>query len=182
MKRDNCKNCQNRYCEHFGKDREFVCINGISCKVENIEEEEKKMTYLEQIKEDIMDYIKENYTTEEITEKMEDRDSFEEELNEELWIDDSVTGNGSGSYTFDRIKAQEYVLADIETVQEALREFCIEADTIAKKFLESDWEYFDVTARCYVLSMGISEVLDEIGDHLPGFDGPSDDISEYLPA
>lgn len=159
MKRDNCKNCQNRNCEHFGKDREFVCINGISCKVEK---EEKKMKYLEQIKENIRNYINENYTNEEISEKMEDRDSFEEELNDDLWIDDSVTGNGSGSYTFNRAKAQEYVLNDIDTVQEALREFCVEADTIAKKFLESDWEYFDVTARCYVLGMGISKVLDEI--------------------
>lgn len=34
MKYDNCKNCGNVYCEHYGKDREFVCINGISCKVE----------------------------------------------------------------------------------------------------------------------------------------------------
>ena len=161
MKRDNCKHCQNRNCEHFGKDREFVCINGVSCKIEKAEEE-KKMTYLEQIKEDIRNHIKENYTNEEISEKMEDRDEFEEMLNDELWTDDNVTGNGSGSYTFDRSKAQEFVLADIETVQEALREFCVEADTIAKKFLESDWEYFDVTARCYVLSMGISEVLDEI--------------------
>jgi hypothetical protein len=125
-------------------------------------EEEKKMTYLEQIKEDIRNYIEENYTTKEISEKMEDRVEFEETLNDELWIDDAVTGNGSGSYTFDRSKAQAFVLADIETVQEALREFCVDADTIAKKFLESDWEYFDVTARCYVLGMGISEVLDEI--------------------
>ena len=161
MKYDNCKNCQNRNCEHFGKDREFVCINGVSCKIEKAEEE-KKMTYLEQIKEDIRNHIKENYTNEEISEKMEDRDEFEEMLNDELWTDDNVTGNGYGSYTFDRSKAQEFVLADIETVQEALQEFCVEADTIAKKFLESDWEYFDVTARCYVLSMGISEVLDEI--------------------
>ena len=161
MKYDNCKNCQNRNCEHFGKNREFVCINGISCKIEKAEEE-KKMTYLEQIKEDIRNYVEENYTNEEISEKMEDRDEFEEMLNDELWTDDNVTGNGSGSYTFDRRKAQEFVLADIETVQEAIREFCVEADTIAKKFLESDWEYFDVTARCYVLSMGISEVLDEI--------------------
>ena len=161
MKYDNCKNCQNRNCEHFGKNREFVCINGVSCKIEKAEEE-KKMTYLEQIKEDIRNHIKENYTNEEISEKMEDRDEFEEMLNDELWTDDNVTGNGSGSYTFDRSKAQEFVLADIETVQEALREFCVEADTIAKKFLESDWEYFDVTARCYVLGMGISEVLDEI--------------------
>lgn len=162
MKYDNCKNCGNVNCEHFGKDREFVCINGISCKIEKIEEEETKMTYLEQIKEDIMEAIKSEYSMDEIMEKMEDRDSFEEELNDNMWIDDSVTGNGSGSYTFDRSKAQEFVMADIETVQEALREFCVEADTIAKKFLESDWEYFDVTARCYVLSMGISEVLNEI--------------------
>ena len=162
MKRDNCKNCGNVNCEHYGKDREFVCINGISCKVEKKEKEEKTMKYLDQITEDIREYIEDNYTTEELTEKMEDRDSFEEELNDDLWIDDSVTGNGSGSYTFSRAKAQEYVLNDIDTVQEALREFCVEADTIAKKFLESDWEYFDVTARCYVLGMGISEVLDEI--------------------
>lgn len=120
------------------------------------------MKYLEQIKEDIRNYIKENYTSEEITEKMEDRDEFEEMLNDELWVADDVTGNGSGSYTMNRAKAQENVLNDIETVKEALREFCVEADTIAKKFLESDWEYFDVTARCYVLGMGISEVLDEI--------------------
>ena len=162
MKYDNCKNCGNVNCEHFGKNREFVCINGISCKVEKKEKEETKMTYLEQVKKDIMEYIRDNYTIEEIKEKMEDRDSFEEILNDDLWIDDCVTGNGSGSYTFDRSKAQEFVLADIETVQEALREFCVEAYTIAKKFLESDWEYFDVTARCYVLGMGISEVLDEI--------------------
>lgn len=127
-----------------------------------IDKEEMKMTYLEQIKEDIREAIENEYSYDEIMEKMEDRDSFEEELNDMLWTDDSVTGNGSGSYTFSRAKAQEYVLQDIETVQEALREFCVEADTIAKKFLESDWEYFDVTARCYVLSMGISEVLDEI--------------------
>lgn len=31
MKHDNCKNCI-RECEHAGKDREFVCKNGVSCK------------------------------------------------------------------------------------------------------------------------------------------------------
>lgn len=29
--RDNCKNC-NSGCEHAGKDREFVCVKGVSCK------------------------------------------------------------------------------------------------------------------------------------------------------
>lgn len=32
LKRDNCKNCVSR-CEHAGKDREFVCRGGKSCKV-----------------------------------------------------------------------------------------------------------------------------------------------------
>ena len=31
-KYDNCKNCRSR-CIHAGKDREFVCINGVSCKI-----------------------------------------------------------------------------------------------------------------------------------------------------
>ena len=32
LKYDNCKNCVSG-CEHAGKDREFVCRNGVSCKV-----------------------------------------------------------------------------------------------------------------------------------------------------
>ena len=28
---DNCKGC-NSSCEHAGKDREFVCVKGVSCK------------------------------------------------------------------------------------------------------------------------------------------------------
>lgn len=30
---DNCKDCHSA-CEHAGKDREFVCPKGVSCKVE----------------------------------------------------------------------------------------------------------------------------------------------------
>lgn len=32
IKYDNCKNCHG-LCIHAGKDREFVCINGVSCKI-----------------------------------------------------------------------------------------------------------------------------------------------------
>ena len=37
MKKDNCKDCVSK-CEHAGKDREFVCIGGVSCKVEEAED------------------------------------------------------------------------------------------------------------------------------------------------
>lgn len=118
--------------------------------------------YNEAVKADVLDYIRDNYTAEEIAEKLEDKDSFAEELNDELWTEDSVTGNGSGSYTFNTWKAKEFVFDDTETVQEALKEFCVDAETVAEKFLYEDWEYFDVTARCYCLSGAIYEALEEL--------------------
>ena len=32
IKYDNCEDCHSR-CVHAGKDRQFVCINGVSCKI-----------------------------------------------------------------------------------------------------------------------------------------------------
>lgn len=118
--------------------------------------------YNEAVKADVIDYIKENYSDDELAEKLEAKDSFADELNDTLWVEDSVTGNASGSYTFNTWKAKEYVFDDTETVQEALKEFCVDAETVAEKFLDEDWEYFDVTARCYVLSSAIYEALEEI--------------------
>lgn len=118
--------------------------------------------YNEEMKRDILEAIRENYTAEEIAEQMTDRDSFAEKLNDELWTDDSVTGNGSGSYTFSRATAKEYVTENIDLAAEALREFCLDSDTIAEHFLEEDWEYFDVTIRCYLLAGLIWEALEEI--------------------
>ena len=118
--------------------------------------------YKEEMKKDIIAEIEDTYSKEQIAERMEDRGSFAEDLNDELWIADSVTGNGSGSYTFNRYTAKEYVTDNMELCIEALREFCVEAETIAEKFLSEDWEYFDVTIRCYLLGSMIEEALDQI--------------------
>ena len=118
--------------------------------------------YRAAMKEDIREYLNDNYTTEELTEKMEDRDAFAEELNDDLWGTDSVTGNASGSYTFNRWRAQEYVTDNMDLLREALQEFCTESETIREKFLDEEWEYFDVTIRCYLLYSSISDVLDEM--------------------
>jgi len=130
---------------------------------EEEEEEETMFTnYTEAVTADAVEYIHDNYTAEEIAEALTDRDEFAENLNDEMWVADEVTGNASGSYTFDRMKAREYVLHDIAAVRLALREFATPADTIAEKFLAEDWEYFDVTARCYVLGQAIEAALDII--------------------
>lgn len=122
------------------------------------------MTYLEMVKEDVLDYIR----TEGIEWDEDTRDDIEQELNDDLWTVDSVTGNGSGSYTFNSYKAREYVLDDPDTIREALSEFCVPADEIGEKFLNEEWEYLDVTARCYVLGQAIAEAMDEIEEEREG--------------
>lgn len=122
----------------------------------------KNYNYLEAVTADVIDFIREEVNAADY----ENRESLSEFLNDELWICDSVTGNASGSYTFNRYKAKEFVFSDPDTVSEALNEFCVEAETISEKFINQEWEYFDVTARCYVLGQAIEAALDSIENEL----------------
>lgn len=133
------------------------------------------MKYFEQVKKDIENWINDNgdyYFN--IEDYRGDRDGFEEFLNDELWTADDVTGNASGSYTFNREEAKQYVLEDMDTVAEALQEFCTSAEEIAKHFISEDWEWFDVTARCFVLGSAIYEVCEDL-DQQGAFDEIEDE-------
>ena len=90
-----------------------------------------------------------------------DRDELESHLNDTLWADDSVTGNCSGSYTFNSAKAKEYVMDNHDLLREAFEEFDCK-DKLGEYFIEEDWESMDVTIRCYVLNSCINDALDEI--------------------
>ena len=111
----------------------------------------EKYNYRESICEDIREYIKENN----IVVTTENKDELYEELNEKLWVDDSVTGNASGSYTFNAWRAEEYLCHNMDLLQDACEEFCCEP-----KLDSSEW--CDVTIRCYLLGECLSEVLDEL--------------------
>ena len=121
-----------------------------------------KYNYCEAIRNDILNYIKENYTTQEQLENLEDRDEWEEKLNDEIWIVDSVTGNTSGSYTFNRCQAKEYVLEWLDVLKDALEEFGTPSEKVVENFFNEEWEYFDVTIRCYLLRGAINKALDEL--------------------
>lgn len=114
--------------------------------------------YRKAVKNDVLDYIRNEIDFSEFN----TMDELEEKLNDELWTVDSVTGNASGSYTVNRWQAKEYVTNAVDELKEAAREFCIEPETIVEKFLTSDWEYFDVTIRCYLLGECIAAALEEI--------------------
>lgn len=114
--------------------------------------------YKNAVREDVKEWITDNYDEEEIREKISDRDGWEEELNDTLWTADSVTGNGSGSYTFDREKAGEYLAGNFDELCDAIDDFGGDYEDVLRKGEEG----CDVTIRCYYLSGAISDVLDEL--------------------
>lgn len=116
--------------------------------------------YKKSIKEDIREYIRGNIADEEIERLFARKDI--ETLSNIMWREDSVTGNGSGSYTFNSMKAKEYVLDDgLDYLRDMLLEGWYDYESFSKIFMDENWEHYDVSIRCYLLWECIEEVLDE---------------------
>lgn len=111
-----------------------------------------KYDYYENVKEDVKDYIKENY------DNLEDVDR--DNLYDDLFISDSVTGNASGSYTFNTWKAEENISHNMDLLGEALEEFGYNLDEV--NIFEKGAEWADVTIRCYVLGQVIDDAIEEL--------------------
>lgn len=107
----------------------------------------RNYNYYENVKEDIKKYLNENGL---------DKGYDYNKLYNDMFIDDSVTGNGSGSYTFSREQAKEYVLDNEELVSETVAIFSIDMNEYWDK-----WEYLDVSIRCYVLGEILQKTIDE---------------------
>lgn len=104
--------------------------------------------YKDAVLSDAKDVIEESY---------EDYDSWEE-LFDELHIDDSVTGNGSGSYTFSTAQAKKNV-AELIWDDDAIQAF----NDVGYAGIPTDEgpEAVDVIARC----LALYEVADELEDY-----------------
>ena len=113
----------------------------------------EKYNYFEAVKNAVLDYINEN----EIKVTTSNKEELADSLNDDLWTNDSVTGNGSGSYFFNTWKAEEALCHNLDLLGEACEEFGSTAD-----LLKDGAEACDVTIRCYLLPQAISEVLDEL--------------------
>lgn len=115
--------------------------------------------YYELVKEDVKNYLKENYGNKRAVKKAIKEDiNFWDNLYDTLFFDDSVTGNASGSYTFNSEEAKRIVThwRNDDIIQDTIKEFEID---MSKHY--GDWEFLDVSARCYVLGSCISEIEEE---------------------
>ena len=110
--------------------------------------------YLENVTADAKQAILENLNDWSCT----DREELEEIANDSLWVDDSVTGNGSGSYTFSTWQAEENLCHNMDELEDACNEFEQDIGEAVKQGAE----YCDVTIRCYLLGQAISAALDEL--------------------
>lgn len=113
----------------------------------------KTYDYLENVKEDVRNYIEEN----KIVVTSSNREEVEQELNDTLFVNDSVTGNASGSYTFSAWQAEENLCHNFELLTDALEKLGYDLS-----YLKKGAEACDVLIRCYLLGQAILEVLDEI--------------------
>ena len=118
----------------------------------------KTYNYFEAVKEDVKNYVENEIDIEKAVSEAGDIDSLKDDLYNDLFCNDSVTGNASGSYTFNTWQAEENLCHNMDLLKEALEEF-----GCGIEYLEKGAEACDVTIRCYLLSSAISEVIDELG-------------------
>ncbi len=113
----------------------------------------ERYDYLEQVTADAKEAILERMNEWDFN----DRDELEEIAHDELWADDGVTGNASGSYYCNAWKAEEAICHNWDLLEEAINEFGGDMD-----ILQQGAEACDVTIRCYLLGQAISAALDEL--------------------
>lgn len=112
--------------------------------------------YREAVKEDVLQYIHDEIDFSEF----DTMEELEEYLNETLWAEDCVTGNASGSYTYNAWEAEENICHNLDLLAEALEELGYDKGYL----LEQGAETSDVIIRCYLLGQTIVEALEEIAD------------------
>ena len=113
----------------------------------------EKYDYLSAVESDVREYIENNVNFHDYS----DLDEMKEDLNEKLFVEDSVTGNASGSYTFNTWKAEEYLCHNLDLLAEANEEFGGSSD-----MLSYGAEACDVPIRCYLLSQAIENVAPDM--------------------
>ena len=118
----------------------------------------QKYDYLKEETRDVMNYLLGNSDPKTI--KGFDQDDLSD-LQDDLFNEDSVTGNASGSYTFNESEAEEHLLYNRDLLVEALKEFAVPSYELLYGYID-DPEAEDVLVRCYLLPQAIEAAINNI--------------------
>lgn len=122
----------------------------------------ERYDYLEHVTADVIAAICDSYTPAEIRERIdEDRERFAQDLNDDLWTDDSVTGNSSGSYYCTPWQAEEALAHNWDMIGDMIAEYG-EPD-----IFRQGPEHIDTAIRCYLLYQAIDAALDQLDEMTP---------------
>lgn len=111
------------------------------------------------VENDVRDYIDGNIGS--LSAKYATKWEAIDDLQEDLFTNDSVTGNASGSYTFDKEEAQKNLFGNYFLLCDAYEEFGY--DGIPFKAMQNP-EIMDVAIRCYLLGSAVAEVVEDMWD------------------
>ena len=125
----------------------------------------EKYDYYKNVREDIKQRLNEWLDFDRIND-YSDIDEVISAVYDDFFNSDSITGNGSGSYTFNSWAAEENLCHNMDLLKEAFDEIGGELND----YIDSA-EACDVTIRCYVLGQLVGEVVKEfVEEQFPEFE------------
>lgn len=111
-----------------------------------------KYDYLSVEVNDVENYLKENHY-----DLSGDHDELLEEIADRLMLSDEVTGNASGSYTFNTLEAEQNLVGNWNLLEEAVSELAPGTDALSQGA-----EWCDVLIRIYLLDQAVEQALENL--------------------
>lgn len=118
----------------------------------------EKYNYLKEITNDIIYWMDREGDPFDIS-QFEDRDEAANFLCEELWEEDSITGNGPYNYS-DEFLSEEYLCHNLDLIIEACEGFGVNYEKLRQQYKNGMLaRYLDGAIRCYLLPKAVYEAL-----------------------
>lgn len=117
----------------------------------------KIYSYPSHVKQDVKEFIEKRLDSGTFGMLIQGNEDTIQDVEDLMFDQDDVTGNGSGSYTFNTFKAEQNLMGNWDLLREAKEELQPNVDLIDK-----GPEYCDVMIRCYLLDWCFNKALNDI--------------------
>ena len=115
-----------------------------------------KYDYPAEVTKDIEHWLRQNNFD---LSQFENRDEAAEYLHDELWTEDSITGNG-GNYYDSAYKCGEYLCHNLDILLEALLDYDLISHDLYRRIDVKEFsQWADCAVRCYLLENAIENAL-----------------------